>query len=93
MKIEKFSHVENGKVVYAVIGEPNAENAMREVGRYKKMNQYELEKTHNIYTGLIRNKKLYRIDIDVTATFDKDLIPCYIVARDTIDIDKYIQVA
>ena len=91
MRIEKFSHVENGKTVYAVIGEPNEQIAMEEVCRYKKMNQTEFYKTHNIYTGLIKNKKLYLIDINVTDTFDKSLTPCYIIARDTIEMDRYIQ--
>lgn len=93
MRIEKFSHVDNGKVVYAVIGEFIPEVAMKDVCEYKKMNQTEFYKTHNIYTGLIKGKKLYRININIADTFDKSLTPCYIIARDTIDIDKYIQIA
>lgn len=93
MKIEKFSHVENGKTIYAVIGESDKAKAMEEVCRYKKINKTEFFKTHLLYTGIIKNKKLYVINIDVTDTFDKGLIPCYIIARDTIDLDKYLQVA
>ena len=93
MKIEKFSHVDNGKVVYAVIGELIPEVAMKDVCEYKKMNQTEFFEEHICYTGLIKNKNLYRIEINVNDTFDKGLTPCYIIARDTIDIDKYIQVA
>ena len=102
MRIEKFSHVENGKIVYAVIGENNPEIAMEEVYKYKKTNRkdfYELKKScfvegeNIIYTGLIKGNKLYRINIRIDDTFDKGITPCYIIARDTIDIDKYIQVA
>lgn len=89
MKIEKFTHIDNGKTIYAVIGETNAEKAMIEVCRYKKDAKDEFMKTHKIYTGLIKNKKLYVINIDVTENFD-NLIPCYIVARDSIDLDSYI---
>lgn len=93
MKIEKFSHVDNGKVVYAVIGAINPTEAMEEVCRYKKANSTRFFEEHICYTGLIKNKNLYRIEIDVNDTFDKGLTPCYIIARDTIDIDKYMQVA
>lgn len=93
MRIEKFSHVENGKIVYAVIGANTPTEAMQEVCRYKKANSKSFSDEHICYTGLIKNNKLYRIEINVNDTFDKGLIPCYIVARDTIDIDKYIQVA
>ena len=93
MRIEKFSHVDNGKVVYAVIGAISPTEAMEEVCRYKKANSTLFFKEHICYTGLIKNKKLYRIEINVNDKFDKNLIPCYIIARDTIDIDKYIQVA
>ena len=93
MKIEKFSHVDNGKVVYAVIGADNPKEAMEEVCRYKKDNSTRFFAEHIIYTGLIKGKKLYRIEINVNDTFDKNLTPCYIIARDNIDIDKYIQVA
>ena len=93
MKIEKFSHVDNGKVVYAVVGANNPTKAMEEVCRYKKDNSSRFFGEHIIYTGLIKGKKLYRIEINVNDTFDKGLTPCYIIARDTIDIDKYIQVA
>lgn len=89
MRIEKFNHIDNGKVIYAVIGEPDADTAMLEVCRYKKDSKDEFMKTHKIYTGLIKNKKLYVINIDVTENFD-NLIPCYIVARDSIDLDSYI---
>ena len=93
MRIEKFSHVDNGKVVYAVIDETNPNIAMEEVCKYKKANKSNFYSEHIIYTGLIKNKKLYRIEINVNDKFDKNLTPCYIIARDTIDIDKYIQVA
>lgn len=93
MKIEKFCHVENGKVVYAVIGETNPEVAMEEVCRYKKANKADFYDKHIIYTGLIRGKKLYRIEIDVNDKFGDNITPCFIIARDTIDIDKYIQIA
>ena len=89
MQIEKFTHVDNGKTIYAVIGEPNAETAMIEVCRYKKDSKDEFMKTHNIYTGLIKGKKLYVINIDVTKDYD-NLTPCYIIARDSIDLDSYI---
>lgn len=89
MRIEKFNHIDNGKVIYAVIGEPDADTAMLEVCRYKKDSKDEFMKTHKIYTGLIKNKKLYVINIDVTKNYD-NLVPCYIVARDTIDLDSYI---
>ena len=36
MQIRKFTHVDNGKTLYAVIGEPDADAAMIEVCRYKK---------------------------------------------------------
>lgn len=93
MRIEKFSHVDNGKVVYAVIGANNPTEAMEEVGRYKKANMSQFCMEHIYYTGLIKGNKLYRIEININDTFDKGLTPCYIIARDTIDIDKYIQVA
>ena len=89
MRIEKFNHIDNGKVIYAVIGEPDADTAMLEVCRYKKDSKDEFMKTHKIYTGLIKNKKLYVINIDVTENFD-NLTPCYIIARDSIDLDSYI---
>ena len=89
MQIEKFTHVDNGKTIYAVIGEPDAETAMIEVCRYKKDSKDEFMRTHKIYTGLIKNKKLYVINIDVSKDYD-DLTPCYIIARDSIDIDSYI---
>jgi hypothetical protein len=93
MKIKKFCHVDNGKTVYAVIGESDRFNALKEVCQYKKANSIDFYNTHNIYTGLIKNKKLYRIDIDVNDSFGAGIEPCYIIARDTIDIDKYIQIA
>lgn len=93
MRIEKFSHVDNGKIVYAVIGESNPNLAMEEVCKYKKANKSIFYSEHIIYTGLIKNNKLYRIEINIDDKFDKNLTPCYIIARDTIDIDKYIQVA
>ena len=89
MQIKKFTHVDNGKTIYAVIGEPNVEKAMIEVCRYKKDSKDEFMNTHKIYTGLIKGKKLYVINIDVTQNFD-NLIPCYIIARDSIDLDSYI---
>ena len=89
MKIEKFTHVDNGKIIYAVIGEPNKDIAFLEVGRYKKEAYDKFKQEHNIYTGLIKGKKLYVINIDVTKDYD-NLIPCYIVARDSIDLDSYI---
>ena len=63
MQIEKFTHVDNGKTIYAVIGEPDAETAMIEVCRYKKDSKDEFMRTHKIYTGLIKNKKLYISDM------------------------------
>lgn len=89
MKIEKFTHVDNGKTIYAVIGEPDKDNALNEVCRYKKDAFDKFKQEHNIYTGLIKGKKLYVINIDVTKNYD-NLVPCYIVARDTIDLDSYI---
>lgn len=89
MQIRKFTHVDNGKTLYAVIGEPNADTAMIEVCRYKKEARNIFLRTHNIYTGLIKGKKLYVINIDMTRNYD-DLIPCYIIARDSIDLDSYI---
>lgn len=89
MQIEKFTHIDNGKTIYAVIGESDGEKAMIEVCRYKKDSKEEFMKTHKIYTGLIKNKKLYVINIDVSKDYD-DLIPCYIIARDSIDLDSYI---
>ena len=89
MQIEKFTHVDNGKTIYAVIGEPDTETAMIEVCRYKKDSKDEFMRTHKIYTGLIKNKKLYVINIDVSKDYD-DLTPCYIIARDSIDLDSYI---
>ena len=93
MRIEKFSHVDDGRTVYAVIGAENPMVAMKEVCRYKKENATKFFVNNIIYTGLIKNKKLYRIEINVNDTFDKTLTPCYIIARDNIDIDKYLQVA
>lgn len=90
MKIEKFSHVDNGKIIYAVVGEFIPEVALKDVCQYKKMNQIEFYKTHNIYTGLIKGDDLYRVDINITDKFDKNFIPCYIIARNTIDIDGYL---
>lgn len=90
MKIEKFSHVANGKTIYAVVGETDKNNALVEVCRYKKNALDKFKRTHQIYTGLIKGKKLYVINIDVTKNYD-NLIPCYIIARDTIDLDSYIQ--
>ena len=31
MQIKKFTHVDNGKTLYAVIGEPDKHNAMIEI--------------------------------------------------------------
>ena len=89
MQIEKFTHVDNGKTIYAVIGESNKEEAMLAVCRYKKDSKDEFMNTHHIYTGLIKDKKLYVINIDVTKDYD-NLIPCYIIARDSIDLDSYM---
>lgn len=89
MKIEKFTHVDNGKTIYAVIGEPNKEEAMLAVCRYKKDSKETFMNTHHVYTGLIKGKKLYVINIDITKDYD-NLIPCYIIARDSIDLDSYI---
>lgn len=89
MKIEKFTHVDNGKTIYAVIDEPNKNEAMLAVCRYKKDAKETFMSTHHIYTGLIKGKKLYVINIDVTKDYD-NLIPCYIIARDSIDLDSYI---
>jgi hypothetical protein len=89
MKIEKFTHVDNGKTIYAVIGEPNETEAKLAVCRYKKDSRDDFMNTHKVYTGLIKNKKLYVINIDVTKDYD-NLIPCYIIARDSIDLDSYI---
>ena len=90
MQIKKFTHVDNGKTIYAVIGEPDRYNALIEVCRYKKDSKEEFLKSHNIYTGLIHNKKLYIINIDVNDVFGVGYTPCYIIARDTIDLDSYI---
>ena len=65
MRIEKFSHVDNGKVVYAVIGVDNPEVAMEEVYKYKKANRKDFYSSHFIYTGLIKGNKLYRINIKI----------------------------
>ena len=89
MQIKKFTHIENGKTIYAVIGVPNEYNAKLAVCRYKKDAKDEFMNTHKIYTGLIKGKKLYVINIDVTQDFG-NLIPCYIIARDSIDLDSYI---
>lgn len=89
MRIEKFTHVQNKKTIYAVIGEPDINTAMLEVCRYKKDSKDDFMNTHKVYTGLIKGKKLYVINIDVTKDYD-ELIPCYIIARDSIDLDSYI---
>lgn len=89
MKIEKFTHIDNGKTIYAVIDEPNEYEAKLAVCRYKKDSKTEFMNTHKVYTGLIKNKKLYVINIDITKNYD-NLIPCYIIARDSIDLDSYI---
>ena len=73
MKIEKFTHVDNGKTIYAVIDEPNKNDAMLAVCRYKKDAKETFMSTHHIYTGLIKGKKLYRININIADTFDKNL--------------------
>ena len=70
MQIKKFTHVDNGKTIYAVIGEPDKHNAMIEVCRYKKDSKDEFMRTHKIYTGLIKNKKLYVINIDVSKDYE-----------------------
>ena len=89
MQIKKFTHIDNGKIIYAVTEEPDVETALLEVCRYKKESKDEFMKTHKVYTGLIKGKKLYVINIDVTKDYD-NLIPCYIIARDSIDLDSYI---
>ena len=90
MQIEKFTHVDNGKTIYAVIGERDRYNALIAGCRYKKDSKDEFLKSHNIYTGLIHNKKLYIINIDVEDVFGVGYTPCYVVARDSIDLDSYI---
>ena len=60
-----------------------------EVCRYKKDAFERFIQQHNVYTGLIKGKKLYVINIDITKDYD-NLIPCYIIARDSIDLDSYI---
>lgn len=90
MQIEKFTHLENGKTLYAVIGEPSKYEALLEVCRYKKESQERFFKENTAYTGLIKGKKLYLINIDVEADFGKDLKPCYVIAKDSIDLDNYI---
>ena len=89
MQIEKFTHVQNKKTLYAVIGTSNKDEALTEVCRYKKDSFEKFMQEHKIYTGLIKGKKLYVINIDVSKDYD-DLIPCFIVARDSIDLDSYI---
>lgn len=94
MKIKKFVHTESGKTIYAVIGESNAENAMEEVYRYKKANRADFFNTHNLYTGIIKNNKLYFMNnIDVNNDkFGKGISPCYIIARNTLDLSNYLEV-
>ena len=89
MKIERFTHVQNKKTLYAVIGTTDEQEALLEVCRYKKDAFERFKQEHKIYTGLIKGKKLYVINIDVSKNYD-DLIPCYIIARDSIDLDSYI---
>ena len=94
MRIEKFRHVDNGKIIYAVIGTSDKKTAMTEVCRYKKDSKTRFMKEHKIYTGLIKKNKsheeeLYMTDIDVSKHY-KNSTPCYVVARNTIDLVGYM---
>lgn len=94
MRIEKFRHVDNGKIVYAVIGASDKKTAMTEVCRYKKDSKDRFMKEHKIYTGLIKKNQfgvdeLYMEKIDVSKKY-KNYIPCYVIARNTIDLISYM---
>ena len=94
MKIEKFRHVDSGKTIYAVINAPTKKAAMTEVCRYKKDSKDRFMKEHKIYTGLIKKnqfgiEELYIEKIDVSKKY-KNYTPCYVIARDTIDLISYM---
>lgn len=87
MKIEKFTHVKNGKTIYVVMEEPDRNNALMSVCRYKKDAKSKFLNTHNIYTGLVKNNKLYMADINIKENYGKGIKPCYVVARKNINLD------
>ena len=94
MRIEKFRHVDNGKTIYAVVGASDTKTALIEVCRYKKDAKARFMKEHKIYKGLIKKNKsradeLYMIDTDTLKKY-KNYTPCYVVARNSIDLVSYM---
>lgn len=88
MKIKKFRHVKNNKVVYAVIGTQDINEAMNYVYKYKKAEYTDFYINHDAVVGSIYKGNLY-----VNTIFDVPIskqTPCIIVFRKTIDVMSYV---
>ena len=81
--IQTFTHVKNGKTMYAVTNENSDANALDTVRRYQKKGTSFMSE-HNVCDGTIYNKKLY-----VGSINRKKTTPCKIVYRKTIDISEF----
>jgi len=82
--IKAFTHVENGKTMYAVTGIDDNTKALDAVRKHKKAGKIAFMKTHCVRDGYICNNKLYIGEIP-----QKKKTPCKIVFRNTIDVSKY----
>lgn len=82
--IKTFTHVENGKTMYAVTGVTDNDVALDMVRKHKKAKKDSFMKTHCIKDGYIYNGKLYIGEIP-----QKKKTACKIVFRNTIDVSKY----
>ena len=81
--IKTFTHVKNGKTMYAVTNEQDNATALELVRKFKKKGK-NFTSEHNVCDGTIYNNKLYVGTID-----RKKITPCKIVYRNTIDISQY----
>lgn len=82
--IKTFTHVENGKIMYAVTGTNNNDTALDMVRKYRKANKTTFLKTHCVRDGYICNNKLYLGEIP-----QKKKTACKIVFKNTLDVSKY----
>ena len=81
--IKTFTHVKNGKTMYAVTGETDNAMALEAVRKFRKRGK-SFTTDHKVCDGTIYKNKLYVGDIDRSSK-----TPCKIVYRNTIDISEF----
>ena len=87
MEIRKFKHVDNGRLVYAIIGAKSSEEADKFLYKYLKISYMNYINNYRMYKGCINTltNELYVS----TPSLLKHEKPCYIIANKNLDIMKY----